>query len=175
MLERVLEAIDGNTYRVIQAKHDYAVRCYRSDRSRAIPGDLRKCLIALGAKRNRLVVDCLIGAGRNAYVLFEATEESEREWHHFNTSATSRKVADEFDKDKKTQTIIVMLKRPSKGTAKNAASSRHAKQYQERKTTGKQPNKTIGATKKTRMKRLGVPHRPMPRIKTRKLEGSDVS
>jgi hypothetical protein len=167
MLERVLKAIDGNFYRVVQAKHDYAVRCYRTDRSRAIQGDPRKCLLALGAKRNRLVIDCLIGTGRDMYILFEATEESDREWLHFIASTSSRGVADGFDKDRKASTIIVMLRRPTKSTAKKSASKRHANQYQKRKATGKQPDKTIGAKRITRVKRLGVPHRPMPRIETR--------
>jgi hypothetical protein len=108
-----------------------------------------------------------MGAGRDIYILFEATEESPREWHHFIASTSVRGVIDGFDKDKKASTIVVTLRRPTKSTAKEAASARHSKQYQKRKVAGKQPDKTIGAKRVTRMKRLGVPHRLMPRIETR--------
>jgi hypothetical protein len=93
-------APDGTRYPLSEAKYNMSFKVYRSDRRKARIGDPGQCLLALGIRRDKDVLDVYIGSGRDAYVIFKAQDGEPAHAVHFTIPTTTRRIIDAFDKDR---------------------------------------------------------------------------
>ena len=148
-------APSGNQYPLIEADHDYDVTCYRSDKRKAIPHDGEHCVVALGVKRNKRVLECWIGSGLDAYVAFSGRKPYAK---HFTVGTSARRVIDKFDTDQGAATIRVTLKAPAPS---HKLSSRRVsnKKRREEVANGAQVKHRDTPKRKVRVQRYDVGHR----------------
>jgi hypothetical protein len=160
---RYYEAPDGKKYRMIEAKYDMAFKVYRSDRRKAKVLDPHDCLLALGILRNRDVIDVFVGAGRDAYVVFRGENGGEPYAVHFVLNRPTKRVIDNFDKDRLAKTQQIILRRPSDGRTLDAR-NRQDKARKARIKAGTHHVKHRPTPRASRIARLGVGQRPKPRV-----------
>jgi hypothetical protein len=163
MATRFYETPDSKRYPLTEARHDMAFRVYRSDRRKAKKGDPHNCLVALGIKRDRDVIDVFIGSGGDAYVIFKGRAGEEDYAVHFTISRPARKLIDMFDKDRRSATQQVILRKPTDGRTLEAR-SRLDKDRRRRIKAGTHSVKARATPRSSRVVRLGVGSRPRPRI-----------
>lgn len=156
-MSKFYKAPDGHRYPLKEAKYDMSFKIYKSDRRKAKQSDPQHCVLAKGIRRHKDVADVYVGSGLDAYVLFKATEEDPAHAEHFTIRTTVRKVIDKFDTDKKCESQIITLSRPTKGRTLAARSKMNAARRAEVKAGAKVAKRVA---KKSRVARLGVPHRP---------------
>jgi hypothetical protein len=157
---RYYTAPDGAKYPLYEAQWDTAFTIYRSDRRKAVAGDPHNCLLALGIKRNRDVLDVYIGAGQDAYVVFKARGDDPARAVHFTITSSARRSIDGWDgPDKRAATMTIKLKRP---TAKRTleARSKLDKDRAARIKNGTHKVRHTGKARLPRVTRFGAVHRP---------------
>jgi hypothetical protein len=164
MPKRYYTTPDGTRFPLIEAKWDMSFRCYKSDRRKAVPGNPHECLLAIGIKRDRRVLDAYLGSGQDAYVVFKADDEDPAHAVHFTIPTVARRAIDQFDTNRKAATVVITLRRP---TGKRTLEARKGlnKDRRERIKNGAHRSRSRTQTpRQPRITRLGVHHRPRPRI-----------
>src|SRR5215472_15054190 len=121
-MTRIYTALDGTKYPLVEARYNIAFRIYKSDRSKAVPGDPHNCLLALGMRRDRNVLDVYIGAGFDAYVVFKGDSERPAQAVHLTIPSRERRKINEFDKARTAATMLITLRRPTAGRTLDARS-----------------------------------------------------
>lgn len=162
MPKRTYKTPDGVIYPMFEAPYKYDITVYKSDCKKATIGDPNHCLIALGARRDPSVIDAHIGSGKDAYLIFKATKLRKAHALHFTIAAAAARVRDYFETHKGVTTQIVTLSAPTAGRThehRKKLNAARAKRIKE----GKHVVKSRGKSK-TRIMRLGVPHRPKATI-----------
>jgi hypothetical protein len=163
MKQRFYVAPDGTKYPLKEALHDFPIRVYKADRNKAKQGDPGLCLIALGARRHRHVVDVFVGSGKDAYVIIKGPEGEYA--MHFTIPAATRRIVDGFDKARSAVSAIVIFKMPTAGRTHEARKTMNSKRRAELKAgTGKPKKSRLAGI--PRITRLGVVHRPRANIVT---------
>jgi hypothetical protein len=162
-MTRYYTAPDGVKYPLTEAPYSMSFTIYRSDRHKAHAGDPHSCLIAMGIKRNRDVKDVFIGTGRDAYVVFHARDDQPAHAVHFVLGMTTRRVIDAFDLNKRATTMKIELKRPTKGRTLEVRRTMDKSRRQKIKD-GAHTVKKRATPQTSRMRRLGIAHRPRPQI-----------
>jgi hypothetical protein len=159
MSRRSYTARDGTVYPLKEAQWRLDFKVYRSDFRKSIKGDPWECVESKGIKRNRNVHEAYIGSGRNAYIVFKATDDEPATAVHFVISEQAGRVRDAFDQDKKLQSQIIRLQPPSKTQTLHARAGMN-KAYLAKIRNGTHVPKKRGAPTTRRMDRIGAPHRP---------------
>jgi hypothetical protein len=157
-------APDGTEYPVKEADYAMGFKVYKTDRSKAIKGDPTHCLIAMGLQRHPEVQYAFIGSGLDAYVVFRGKRGRPAYAVHFTIPAQASKVRDAFDAKQGLKTMFLELRAPTAGRTLDA----RARQDRRRRLKIKNGTHTVkprGPSTK-RVTRIGVPHRPRPRITT---------
>jgi hypothetical protein len=147
----------GERYPLKEARYDIWFKAYRSDRRKAKRGNPGWCLLALGIRRNKDVLDVYVGAGHDAYVIFKATEEEEAHAVHFVIRTEAKKVIDAFDKDRTTKTQPIKLQKPPQSWTLAGRRKNNARRRAEIKAGS--PVKRRGKIARSRMGRVGVERR----------------
>ena len=157
--------IPGSTTKLpmFEAPYDYTIEVYRSDCRKAVIGDPMKCLIAMGAMRDKRVLAAWLGSGKEAYVAFKGTKLRAAHVLHFTMNAKASRVRDYFDTHKEVKTQVIKLSAPTPGRT-HAHRSKLNKDRAARIKAGTHIVKPRGKINQPRMTRLGVPHRPHPKI-----------
>jgi hypothetical protein len=152
---------EGDQFPLKEALTPFSILLYRKDRRMAIIGDPEHCLVALGACRHRNVYKAFIGSGRDAYIVMR-TAEGHVAFHYVIPAAAAR-ARDEFETNRKMVKREITLEPP---TAKRTIAARRRLDKRRRaEIAAGSPVKKRGTPKKTRIMRLGVPHRPAAQIK----------
>ena len=125
-------------------------------------GDPGNCLLARGIRRDPQVQDVYIGSGKDAYVIFKAEGGHPAQAVHFTIGTPVKRVIDGFDKDKSARTQLITLSRPAKSRTIEAQRAYTRRRREDIKNGAKVKHR--GPNKGHRMTRLGVPHRPRPKI-----------
>jgi hypothetical protein len=169
-MTRIYTAPTGETFPLTEAKYDMGFKVYKSDKRRAIPGDPRSCLVALGIRRDPKVRDVFIGSGKDGYVIFKGVGKEQDHAVHFCVNASARRVVDGFDKDRTARTQTITLSRPS---AARTLDARRVLDDRRRLAikNGTHKVKHRGPNKGVRIAWLGVPNRPRPKV----LKGGSVT
>jgi len=160
--KRLYQAPDGKSYPLREADWNIGFKVYRSDRYKAVQGDPQRCLIALGIKRDKDVLDVFIGSGKDAYVVFKGKGKPFAV--HFVLTKTATSLLDAFDKDRSAATKQIFLRKPTPGRTL-AARRKMNKDRNRRIKNGEHKVKHRGPNI-SRLTRLGVHHRPHPRTFT---------
>jgi hypothetical protein len=134
-----------------------AFKTYKSDRRKAVQSDPHSCVLAKGIRRHKDVADVYVGSGLDAYVVFKATDDDEAHAEHFIIRTSVRKIIDKFDVEKKCQSQIITLSKPTKGRTLAHRSKLNGRRNAEIKAGAKVKP---GKSRRPRVDRLGVPHRP---------------
>jgi len=150
---------EGTKYPLEEAGHDMSFKVYRSDRRKAKQSDPQSCVLARGIARHRDVLEVWIGSGLDAYVVFKEMEDRPAHAVHFTIRTTVRKLIDKFDTEKKIQSQIITLSRPTAGRTLAARAKMNARRKKEI-AEGATVRKRAKTSRSSRMDRLGVPHRP---------------
>jgi hypothetical protein len=116
----------------------------------------------LGVRRLKNVIDVHVGQGRDAYVVFKG-ENGEPDYAvHFTIRMSLNRMINEFDKDKKTRTILVRLDKPAR--------SWHL-EYRRQSNTRRRNEVKAGASvrhrverRKNRMEKYGIANRPRAKL-----------
>jgi hypothetical protein len=166
MATRFYTAPDGTRYPLKEARYNIMFTIYRSDRSKAVQGDPERCIEALGIKHDKDVLHAFVGAGRDAYVVFKATDDEPATAFHFVIKSQARGVLDNFDKERSVKTQDLRLHRPTKGRTLEARAKMDGDRAKRIKAGEHVPKKTF-KPRKRRVDRLGVPNRPRARISKR--------
>lgn len=160
---RFYKTPDGTKYPLYEAPYKYSITVYKSDRGKAQVGDPHACLIALGARRDKMVQDVFIGSGKDAYLIFKGHRHQKAYALHFTIGAEAARVRDWFDAHKDAKTMTIELSVPSKGRTLE----HRAKIKRDRREAIKNGAEVASrdcnsgkAAKVTRVMRLGVKHRP---------------
>jgi hypothetical protein len=161
-MSRVYTAPDGTRYPLREARYDMMFKCYKSDRRKAVQGDPQHCILALGIKRHKDVLAAYVGAGIDAYVVFKSNEDEEAHAVHFGIKTRARKVLDAFDKDRKAESMTIVLAKPPHSWRLDTRSKNNARRRAAIKNGALVKPRT--ARKKNRMERLGVERRPLAPI-----------
>lgn len=156
--DRIYTDPNGNEYPLKEAKYDMSFKIYKSDRRKAVASDPHSCVLAKGIRRHKDVQDVFVGSGLDAYVVFKATEDDPAHAEHFIIRTSVRKVIDKFDTEKKCESQIITLAKPTQGRTLAARAKMNAARKAEIKAGAK--IKTRGPSRARRVDRLGVPHRP---------------
>lgn len=157
-MSRFYTTPEGERFPLKEAPWDMIFKVYRSDRRKAKQGDPGCCLLALGVKRHRDVLDVYFGAGKDAYVVFKATEDEPASAVHFVLNTKAKQFIDAFDKDRKAQSVDLILKKPAKSWKLDYRRKSNARRREEVKN-GAEVSKREGR-KTSRMERLGLQYRP---------------
>jgi hypothetical protein len=152
----------GEKYPLTEARYEMTFKAYRSDRRKAVAGDPGRCLLALGIRRDPQVADVYIGSGKDAYVILKETQEHPAQAVHFTIRTPAKRIRDGWDKDKSAVTQLITLSRPAISQTVEAQRAYTRRRREEIKNGA--PVKHRGPNKGHRMTRLGVPHRPRPKI-----------
>jgi hypothetical protein len=158
MVQRVYNAPDGEQYPVEEARVSIHFVIYRTDLRRAVKGDPHFCILALGLKRCRNVLDAYIGSGSDAYVIFGATAELPAIAIRYIIPEKTRKIINTFDTVMIVEKQTVELKAPSPGSTLEHRRMLNKKRRLEIKNGA--PVKSRGKIHEPRIIRLGVPNRP---------------
>jgi hypothetical protein len=143
---------------------DMMFKVYRSDRRKATIGDPWDCVESKGIKHHRGVIEAYIGSGRNAYVVFKATEDEPATAYHFMISVRASRIRDIFDQNKKLQSQELILKRPKESQTLTARAGM-GKIYKAKIKDGSHVPVKRGSPRTTRMERhLPPAQRPRPNI-----------
>jgi len=155
---------DGTVYPLEEATYNTAFKAYRTDQKRAVIADPYRCIEALGLKRDDKVIEAYVGSGRDAYVVFAATDLKPAHAVHFIVSGQAGHVRDSFDQNKALKSQMLILRAPSpsetvigRRTRNKVARDRHFERVAEG-TAKKHP------IHRNRQTRLGVGHRPRAKI-----------
>jgi len=162
MASRFYTTPAGERYPLKEARYDMQFKAYRSDRRKAKPGDSGWCLMALGIRRNKDVLDVYIGSGHDAYVIFKETADDPAQAVHFVIRSEARKIVDAFDKDRAAKTQPIELKKPPISWTLARRRENNARRRAEIRNGA--VIKRRGKIAKSRMERLGVKHRQRPKI-----------
>jgi hypothetical protein len=155
---------EGVSHPLVEAEFNTAFKVYKSDRRRAVIGDPKACIEALGLKRIPNVIFAHIGSGGDAYVGFKDSESPTGVIvRHFTIPAQSKRVRDMFDVKGSPATQVIMLNAPSNGRTLVHRRRLNKKRHEEIKAGTRQVKKR-GSPKKTRIARIGREHRPKPKI-----------
>lgn len=167
--QRMYKAPDGNAYPLEEATYGFSFKVYRTDCKRSIVGDPQCCLIANGIRRQKGVVEAYIGSGRDAYVIFDATPEKHHVHAvHFVVPRQAARVRDEFDKNKKAQSQILLLEAPSASRTLDARQKSDKARREEIKNGA--PVKPRGKSRQSRIMRIGMVQRPRAKISKKSVE-----
>jgi hypothetical protein len=158
MPKRTYKTPDGVIYPMFEAPYKYEITVYKSDCRKAHVGDPNACLIALGARRDPSVIDAFIGSGKDAYLIFKATKLRKAHALHFTIAAAAARVRDYFDTHKGVTTQTVTLSAPTAGRTHEHRKKLNAARAKKIKAGEHTPKKR--GQNKSRVLRLGVPHRP---------------
>ena len=150
---------EGARYPLYEAPYDYVIPVYKKDRKKAIVADPYGCLIAIGARRDPLILGAYIGSGKDAYIIFRETKMRKAHALHFTINSAAARVRDYFDTHKGEVKTTVKLSAPTAGRTLE-----HRSKLDKRRATrikaGEHTVKRRGKPNKTRIVRLGVKHRP---------------
>jgi len=160
---RYYVAGNGVKYPLYEAPYDYTIAAYKSDCKKAIVGDGAQCLIALGAMRDKRVEGAYIGSGKDAYIIFKASQGKPAYAMHFTLNAKASRVRDFFDTHKGVTTQYIILSAVTAGRTLDHRSKLGKKRAAAIKN-GEHTVKTRGRPNATRIMRLGVKHRPKAHI-----------
>lgn len=150
---------DGVKYPLTEARYPMDFKVYKSDRRKAKQGDPNGCWMALGIWRIKGVIAVYVGSGRDAYVVFAATDEEPARAIHFTIGTTMRRLIDAFDKDRKAKTMKVELRVPAKSWTLEGRRKNNARRRAEVKAGAtKKPRGRIAAKRITRIG-VGSRHR----------------
>ena len=149
---------DGKRYPLFEAPYDYPITVFKSDCRKAIIGDPAQCLIALGARRDKLVDAAFIGSGKDAYVIFKATKIRKAYALHFTMNAEASRVRDYFDGHKGATSQMITLSAVTPGRTMDHRSKLGKKRREEIKAGAEV--KKRGKQAETRIMRVGMKHRP---------------
>jgi hypothetical protein len=155
-------APDGEKYPLKEAKYDMSFNVYKSDKRKAVPGDPHSCLVALGILRHPDVLDVHIGSGGDAYVVFKEDEDEPAHAVHFKARAEARRIRDAFDVRGASKTMQITLHKPAKSWRLDHRDKSNKRRQAEIKAGS--PIKRRGSPTKSRVVRLGVPHRPRVKV-----------
>jgi hypothetical protein len=139
-----------------------AFKAYRSDRRKAKRGDPHWCLLALGVRRHKDVLDVYIGAGKDAYVVFKGRDGEGPFAVHFIIGTSVRRLIDGFDKDKSARTQEIILRHPPKSLTMEHRRNNNRRRAAEIKAGAKVNRR--GKIAQTRITRIGVATRPRARV-----------
>lgn len=158
----------GKKYPLYEAMTNYPVRVYKSDKRKAIQGDPGECMVALGGKRDHSVIDIFIGAGKDAYVVFQATEDRPDHAVHYTIPAATRRIVDAFDSKRSATSAIITLNKPTEGRTMDARKTLNSKRRKRVKEAAVKGEDIVKHRKPgvPRIMRLGVVHRPRANIVT---------
>ena len=154
---------EGDKYPLVEAPYDYHIPVFKKDCKKAVIADPYSCLIAMGARRDPLVLGAYIGSGKDAYVIFRETKQRRAYALHFTISAEAARVRDYFDTHKGEVRTMVKLSAPTAGRTL-AHRSKLNKERARRIKAGEHTPKKRGKPNVTRIVRLGVKHRPRASI-----------
>lgn len=153
---------EGVQHPLEDGEYDTAFKVYKTDRRRAEIGNPEKCIEALGLRRLPNVAFASIGSGNLAFVGFKDRHSSTGiKVRRFNIPTSTKKVRDLFETKGSPSTQILMLKAPAETMAQ-----RHKRDKTRReaiKAGARQPTKR-SKPHTTRLERIGIAHRPRPKI-----------
>lgn len=150
---------EGNKYPLFEAPYDYHIPVFKKDCKKAVIADPYSCLIAMGARRDPLVLAAYLGSGKDAYLVFRETKMRKAHALHFTISASAARVRDHFDTHKGEVRTTVKLNAPTAGRTLEHRSKLN-KERARRIKAGEHTPKKRGKPNVTRIHRLGVKHRP---------------
>lgn len=156
---------DGSFVPLYEAEYDMSFKAYKSDRRKSVIAHPRKCIEAKGICRLPNVIEAYIGSGKIGYVVFAKTYR--RPFKHalrFIIPVSSRRVVDNFDTKNSSDTQILTMRAVSPGQTKEHRSLLNRRRYEAVKNGA--PVKHRQEARKSRITRLGVAHRPRPKIKS---------
>jgi hypothetical protein len=153
---------NGKTYPLFEAPYKYPLTAYKSDCPKATTADPAGCLIALGALRDPAIEAAFIGSGKDAYLCFKKTKLREAYALHFTINAKAARLRDHFDTHKGVMTQTITLSPPTAGRTLEHRAKLGKRRRAEIKAGA--PVKKRGKGNKTRIIRLGVPHRPRAKV-----------
>src|SRR5262245_58027586 len=111
--KRTFKGQDGTVYPLFEAPYPLPVTVYKSDRTTATIGNAGECLIAMGLRRMKGVIEANIGSGRDAYVVFAGNKLRKAHALHFKINTQSSRVRDFFDTHKGVETQNLQLDPPT--------------------------------------------------------------
>lgn len=161
--QRYYIAGDGTKYPLREAEFPFSFKVYRSDCRTAVIGDPFNCLIAKGGRRHKNVIALYIGSGKDAYVIMHDLRSGVLVAVHYTINARAAKVRDDFDSDKKLATQVITLSVPSNGRTlehRRMLDKKRREAIKNGAPVTKRETQSI-----TRVKRIGVKHRPHAAIK----------
>lgn len=150
---------DGREVPLFEADYDMSFDVYKTDKKKAVIGDPRHCIEAVGLCRLQNVTEAHIGASKVAIVVFGPT--ASRDFVHavrFIIPASSAKVRDKFDLQKSLKSQTLRLSAPTKGQTMERDRVRQ-KARREAIKAGAEIKKR-GKPNRNRMQRIGVKQRP---------------
>jgi hypothetical protein len=155
---------EDQTHPLREGEYDTAFKIYKSDRRKAVIGSPHKCIEALGLQRQRDVAFAHIGSGGDAYVGYrDKNSKTGITVRHFTIPAAAARIRDTFDARGSPSTQVVMLKAPSNGRTLTYRRTLQKNRYKLVKTGAVQSTKRTKPSA-TRVERLGVAHRPRPKV-----------
>jgi len=164
--QREYKMADGTYVPLFEADYDTSFPVYRSDRRKAVLGDPRKCIEALGLCRMHKALEAFIGTGKDAYVVFSASANRPfKHALHFTIPAQAAKVRDTFDKRGAPKTQHLTLRAPTKGRTLEHRSFL-GKRLAAKIKNGEHVVKPRGKLNTPRITRIGAPHRPHAQIRS---------
>jgi hypothetical protein len=152
----------GGHVPLIEADTKMAYTVYKSDRKKAIIGDPWNCIEALGCKREHNVVEAYIGAGKDAYIVFEGRDKKLFA-RHYVIKAQAARVRDTFDQKGAPKTQLLELHPPTNGRTRAHRKFLDKRRRAEIKN-GAEVKKREQKPRADRITRLGVPNRPRANI-----------
>jgi hypothetical protein len=162
MKKYLYTAPDGLKYPLSEAPSDMAFMAYMSDRKKAKIGDPNHCILALGIGRNKDVLHCYIGSGKDAYVVYKGEGTKPPFCLHYTVDTKAARVRDLFDTKGAPKTQVIWLRHPTR--ARTLAARRMLDKRRREEIKAGSPVKPRGPQKNPRITRLGVVHRPLARI-----------
>lgn len=155
---------DGEKHPLQEGDYDTAFKVYKTDRLRAEIANPEKCIEALGLRRLPNVAFAHIGSGNVAYVGFhDQRSPTGVTVRRFYIPAPAKKVRDQFETKGSPKTQILMLKAPANGKTMASRSKRDQARRANIKAGAHLPQKRE-QPHSTRLERIGVAHRPRPKI-----------
>jgi hypothetical protein len=155
---------DGSNVPLFEGEYDTAFKMFKSDKRKAVIGDPKHCIEALGLCRMPNVAEAYVGSGKDAYVVYNHTPgRNFKHAVHFTIPATSRKVRDEFEVKGSPKTQTLFLKAPSAG--RTLSHRRTLDKARKVAVKNGAPVKKRGKAITKRVQRIGVAHRPRAKIK----------
>lgn len=140
----------GILYPMIEAELPFPIQVYKMDAKKAKLVDAQNCVVALGAMRNKLIEDCFIGSGKDAYIAFKANMDHPAYAMHYTINQRSAKVRDYFDTHKDVTQATITMSPVTPGRTHAHRKKLNKRRYEEIKNGAEKRSRPAGKKNRTK-------------------------